>query len=670
MVRLKPMHSLNPRIEPARFRIDENGTPVSETFGDVYFSKLGGLEESMHVFLQGNALFDRWRSRFSNNEGGHFTIAETGFGTGLNFLITAKEWTERVKKGHLSFYSCEKFPLLRGDFERVASNWPTLQPFARELARRYPLPVAGMHPICFPEWRITLNLYLGDVTEFLEGLVPSIDAWFCDGFTPARNPDMWAPRVAQRIYETTSDDGTFATFTVARSVKDSFKQSGFTLEKRDGFGRKREMLVGRKVSSGELTPPRSSPFLLLPQLPFPRSVAVIGAGLAGCAIAKELSLRNVRVTLFEKSDDICNGASGNPVGIYMPYLAAKETEISAYALSALAFLERMLDTHPERDRIAYARTGVARVLPSIEHIERLLEGARVRGFEQALLDPWTDNPFKNAVGFDVDGPSVRLKPAGWLVPRSLADADLEVARASRTGFELKFNCPTDAIERAFNDPQYDAVVVAAAWESVSFPGYENMPLAPLRGQIAWLDPCALSEYRGIPVAHDGTLARAPDGRLCIGASFEQKRRDLTIDPAVTDGLIQALESLTGQKIPRDFAAGARVSFRAVTADKLPIVGPIVDHELYRRRYHRLLVGKNRAREAPFAEGRGALLPGRYVLSGFGSRGICYIPLAAHTLTQMIVGEPLSLPRATLERLHPVRFLARELRRTPLPRGAP
>ncbi|HLS99572.1 MAG TPA: tRNA (5-methylaminomethyl-2-thiouridine)(34)-methyltransferase MnmD, partial [Porticoccaceae bacterium] len=292
-----------------------DGQPLSTTFGDVYYSREDGLAESRHVFIEGNDLAARWEALAPD---GRFTLMETGFGTGLNFLAAVSLWLERAPAGaRLHYVSFEKFPLQRADLTRALAAWPTLSPLARELADAYPPPVPGFHRRWLYGDRVCLTLVFDDAIAGLDSLAgsdhpafgdaanPRADAWFLDGFAPAKNPDLWSPALFAAVARLSGPGTTASTFTVARPVRDGLQGAGFALAKAPGFGRKRDML--RAIFAATAAPsaapdaPRApagpgrrrgafQPPWHLPPEPHrgPRHALVVGGGIAGCASANAL----------------------------------------------------------------------------------------------------------------------------------------------------------------------------------------------------------------------------------------------------------------------------------------------------------------------------------------------------------------------------------------------
>jgi tRNA 5-methylaminomethyl-2-thiouridine biosynthesis bifunctional protein len=216
------------------------GAPRSKVFDDVYFSAVDGLEETHYVFLQGNGLPGAWAGRAD------FTIAETGFGTGLNFLAVAALLRE-APGPKLHYISFEKYPVAVEEIANALAVWR--EEFPAELDRLlevYPAQDSGVHRIEFSE-RITLTLIFDDVNEAMPKLNAEVDCWFLDGFKPRKNPDMWTEIVFQNMARLSKPNASYATFTAAGFVKRGLKAAGFDVKRIKGFGNKWHMIVGLKT---------------------------------------------------------------------------------------------------------------------------------------------------------------------------------------------------------------------------------------------------------------------------------------------------------------------------------------------------------------------------------------------------------------------------------------
>ena len=229
-------------IEPARLIYSPDDTPVSETYGDVYHSSAGGHDQARHVFLSGNGLPGRWQGRES------FSILETGFGLGLNFLATWLEWrSDRARSATLEFISVEKHPFSAGDMAAAHAAWPEFSALSEMLVSRWPPLVAGEHLVELEGGKCLLRLVFGDASEQLPLLDAAVDAIYLDGFSPAKNPDLWSPELCRTLARLSNAGATLATWSVAGHVRQSLAAAGFVVEKQPGFASKRQMLVGRYV---------------------------------------------------------------------------------------------------------------------------------------------------------------------------------------------------------------------------------------------------------------------------------------------------------------------------------------------------------------------------------------------------------------------------------------
>lgn len=202
--------------------------PVSRQFDDPYFSLAGGLEETRHVFLTGNGLPGRFRDGFR--------IAELGFGTGLNLLAVL---LSHRGPGHLHYTSFEAFPMPAADIARALEAFPEVAGVAEPFLRQW---AAGATVMEFPN--LTATVILGDARETLPHWTGHADAWFLDGFSPAKNPELWSEDLMAEVGRHTAPGGTFATYTAAGHVRRALADAGFEVTRQPGFGRKRHMSVG------------------------------------------------------------------------------------------------------------------------------------------------------------------------------------------------------------------------------------------------------------------------------------------------------------------------------------------------------------------------------------------------------------------------------------------
>jgi tRNA U34 5-methylaminomethyl-2-thiouridine-forming methyltransferase MnmC len=230
-------------LVPATVAFRDDGTPYSPLYGDIYHSAVGALAQARYVFLQGNGLPERWQGRRA------FTVLETGFGIGINFLTTWAAWRgDSAHCEHLHFVSIEKHPFSADDLRRAYATTvddETVATLAELLVTAWPTLSSGVHRLEFEGGNITLTLVFGDAADMLPALQLHVDAFYLDGFAPAKNPDLWTPAIFKSLAGLAGEGTTFSTYTSAGDVKRALLQAGFEYRKVPGFGWKRAMLVGR-----------------------------------------------------------------------------------------------------------------------------------------------------------------------------------------------------------------------------------------------------------------------------------------------------------------------------------------------------------------------------------------------------------------------------------------
>ncbi|MEG9540497.1 tRNA (5-methylaminomethyl-2-thiouridine)(34)-methyltransferase MnmD, partial [Pantoea piersonii] len=336
-------------VEHAQLSWNEQGTPVSRAFDDVYFSNDNGLEETRYVFLGGNDLPER----FTRHTRDLFIVAESGFGTGLNFLTlwqafdAFQQAQPDAALQRLHFISFEKYPLTQADLAAAHQRWPELQPWASQLQREWPVALPGCQRLLFDGGRVTLDLWLGDINPLIEtfddSLFRQVDAWFLDGFAPAKNPDMWTPQLFSAMAKLARPDATFATFTAAGFVRRGLQEAGFEVTRRKGFGHKREMLCGVLRQAPDL--PAVQPWYARPAAQ-ENEAAIVGGGVASAVLALALLRRGWRVTLYCADEAAALGASGNRQGALYPLLNQHDPALARFFPAAFSFARRLYDAAP------------------------------------------------------------------------------------------------------------------------------------------------------------------------------------------------------------------------------------------------------------------------------------------------------------------------------------
>ncbi|MFN3537348.1 MAG: tRNA (5-methylaminomethyl-2-thiouridine)(34)-methyltransferase MnmD, partial [Brevundimonas sp.] len=438
----------------------EPGAPRSRRFGDVYYSLEDGLAESRAVFLVGCGLPDAWHGR------ARFTVAELGFGTGLNIAALLHLWRDSGATGRLNIFSIEGFPVAREDAARALSAWPEIAGAAQALLERWPAATPGFHRIDLPGWNATLDLAVGDVAWALEQWSGAADAWFLDGFSPALNPDMWSGPVLDGIAARSAPGARLGTFTVAGAVRRGLAARGFQVDKRPGHGRKRERLEG--VLHGAAVNHGGG------------QVAIIGAGIAGASLARALRVQGLDPVIIADGSAM---ASGFPAALATPRLDVGDEDLARLFAQAL-----------ERAGQLYGQVEDAIVSRGVLRLEH---GARDAGrFDKVAIQPiWTPGAMKRADAAEASaalgepltcgglmmGEALTVRPpailAAWLA--GVGRVESQAARLERDGALWRV---LDEAGRALAEAE--TVVLAAGWGGAAL-GVAG--LQAVRGQAGWAD---------------------------------------------------------------------------------------------------------------------------------------------------------------------------------------
>jgi tRNA 5-methylaminomethyl-2-thiouridine biosynthesis bifunctional protein len=605
-----------------------DGIPRSALFDDVYHSAAGGEAQAGHVFLSGNALPARWAARRT------FTIVETGFGLGLNFLETWRAFDDDpARPEHLHFVSVEAHPLDAEALRRAHAARSEHATRVRDLLKVWPLPLKGFHRLHFSSpgrhaAAITLTLLFGDAAEELPQLQARADAIYLDGFAPAKNPHIWSPAVFAALAALSSRGTTLATWSVASSVRDGLAAAGFAVEKKTGFGGKRDMLTGEFRRDG--TSPQ-------PFLPRSRHAIVLGAGLAGTACAQRLAARGWDVEIIERNSAPAQEASGNPLGLAAPLLNLADGSNARFSRAAFLYaLNHFSAVNDAADgAVKIASRGVLRIARDErdgQRFERLLRELQVPAAFASLADVAEGS---RLAGRAVSRAGIWFPTGVTIVPGSVCLGNLASA-----GGHVRLHLNSTAIRLQHADGEWrvigagggviasaPVVVVASAIDCLRLDQARHLRLEAIRGQVTLL-PADPHRRIAVPITGESHALTLPDGRVLIGASFQPGDGERAVrveDHAANMQRIEAqLPGLCREIDPQSLQG--RASFRTVTPDRLPAFGPLQ-----------------------------AEAPGLYVATGLGARGMVWGPLGAELIAAQIEGEPWPVPRELAEAVDPARF---------------
>jgi tRNA 5-methylaminomethyl-2-thiouridine biosynthesis bifunctional protein len=676
-----------PDTGPATLRWDDDGQPLSSIYGDFYFSRYDGLAESRYVFLDGNDLPKRFNALSSDNTQRTFTIAETGFGSGLNFLASWQLWREHPRGNHrLHFISVEQHPLTLHDLTRTLTPWPELAPLTEQLTAQYPVFIGrGIQRLHFSD-NVSLTLITDDANRGLQSLLwpelssagvtrqPRVNAWFLDGFSPSKNQAMWSEELFSTIASLSGPNTTAATFSAASVVKRGFKSAGFTVTIEPGYRKKREMVTAARESRPETVAPaceRASE-LYYQQATHRTSneltALVIGAGLAGSHTARALAESGWHVTVLEQHTP-ASGGSGNPQGLLYARLSHRRETLPRFNLHALMYAQRHYQSFWRNQPSGGEQCGLLQLANNDKQAAAQRQVVTALHHPSALVQSVDAAEASHLSGVTLAQGGLYFPDCGWLDPRQLCAERLDhpniKVHSNQYVHELKqIEGHWHALTGTANSSSIGhaaIAVVACAERSGQLSQLAPLPLKPIRGQISSLCTTAKSVKLKTALCAKGYLAPAHGGEHSLGATFNLGENNLALNPQDHQCNLEHLNEL-GEHVSAAFnhptvnaVTGGRAAFRCTTPDYLPVVGPVPDYPALKRECAALGRNAKAVIETP-----ASYHSGLYVNCGHGSRGLAYIPLCAQLLTDIINRECAPLDAPLAQALHPARFALRDL----------
>ena len=619
----------------------EKGTLFSNVYDDVFFQDGDGLEESNYVFLQGNNIAQRLAKQ-------DLIIGELGFGTGLNFLLTWQQWLESGKKNgkRLTFVSCEKHPLNQEVLQKAHSQFPQLKEFSTELRKKWPPVQTGFHLLEFEEGKVALLLLFGDCYESLKKFEGKVDAWYLDGFAPAKNEAMWSENVFRQMAWHSHEKTTLATFTAAGFVRRGLEGCGFKIDRIKGYKYKRHMTVGEYCGHVKerlhLAPWYRSPDKLKSD-----KIAVIGAGMAGLNLAYYLERAGYQVSVFEAEDEIASKASGNKRGMMYPLISKKPDRLGSLTEAGhhfsysqmkelgIEYREGILEFISSDKKAARFDEAIQRYSKDYIELVETAYGKKALNHKKALsIAPKEyasvlQSSLKNAILLDEKLLSLHREKDNWLL-------SFESGRKE----------------------EFEAVFLANSYDVKKISQASHLPLRVSRGQVAYLESKDVN-LQEKDLNFINYLTKAEDCYV-LGATFDVDDTEEAMRVEDTEALLSSLKEhfpdSIDEVIPRDLKG--RVSFRAVVKDYFPIVGAVPDLTYYQNTYADLKHGR------PISSYPDAMYCDKLFSScSHGSRGLSFSALSAAYLARLLKDGIHILNTSHVEALHPSRFLIKDYKKT-------
>ncbi|MBS4331038.1 bifunctional tRNA (5-methylaminomethyl-2-thiouridine)(34)-methyltransferase MnmD/FAD-dependent 5-carboxymethylaminomethyl-2-thiouridine(34) oxidoreductase MnmC [Campylobacter vulpis] len=603
--------------------IFKDNTPYSLDFEDFYFNSQQGVEESRFVYAEA----------FEWKECENFTIAETGFGIGLNFFLTLQRFLKAKERPKRLFYVSVEGFYLESSFLREAYQRLGIYEDFKELLEQfllfYPKCAKGIYRFYFKD--CFLDLVFDDISV-LKRLNFKADIWYLDGFSPGKNSSMFDENTLFEIARLSKLNAMILSFSSSSFLQKNLKNCGFEVRKVKGF-RKREMIrafLTKEVQNAS----KEAYFQKIPTQFKNKKVAIIGAGISGVILAYELSLRGFEVEIFEKNATLYEGASSNESGILSSLILKPESALGKFSLNAFVEASRFY-----RQILNLKLKGV-------------YEFAYTSQMQQRFLTQ------KDNVYFQITQNKAFLDYGGELEPKNILRKLFEKA-----GAKIHFNHHFSHYERenetfnlifknASKRCKFGLLIYTLGADAKDFLHYDAMLLSKVRGQLTHLKPFFKTKF---PLSSKAYICPAKPNLQVIGATYDRLNasyKSQTKDDE--ENLANIKEFLKGDE--KLEIIGSRVGFRSYSSDRFCIVGAAYDEEFYKQNYKALLWHKNKAQIPP------QNIPNLYLNFAHGSRAFSSSVLAARYLCALINDEPLGFYADFISHIHPARFLIRKLKK--------
>ncbi|MAA63968.1 MAG: FAD-dependent cmnm(5)s(2)U34 oxidoreductase [Alteromonadaceae bacterium] len=612
-----------------------DGHPVSSRFDAPYFVPDNGLEAIRSTYINLNDLPARF-SALARGEA--FVVAESGFGTGLNFLATWQTWrANALPEAQLHFVSVEPYPLTKQDLQQALECWPELAQYADQLKAHYPPAVRGAHRLLFDGGRVRLTLYFGDSVEGWNQLRFVADAWFMAGFSAGKTPGLLTNKGAKALSEHSHARTTLATSAPNEGVKLTLERAGFRICETPCCESTRDEFLF--IADPALITRQPTEYPVGSEA---TSVTVIGAGIAGASTARNLADRGYRVTVLAKGAQPADGASGNPQGALYVKLGVDfgpETELALRGLlhSQRAYRALSITSNPADEEAFWFPTGLLQMATTPRERDRQARFLERSQYPAGIFRPVGAEEATTLAGIPVNHEGLYFPDSGWLIPANLCRALL-----NHPNITTCFNTEVTGIvpetsgwciqTRGNTDSYAPKLVVAGGHEIASLlPGAGRYRFKPIRGQVTSIPADRLRAPQRVVCGH-GYVNPVTGGQSLIGATFDLKNPSPTPSTESNEENLSTLASwlpdlIDASAIDTETLQG-RVSFRCTTHDYQPAVGA-VDTE---------------------SAGTDQSSASLFVLTGLGSKGLSFAPLLAEWLGDVITGQPECLEQRLSSRL--------------------
>lgn len=637
----------------------KDGLLFSKQYDDYYHSKQGNLEEKLYVFINSNNLIERWRTK------DRFTIFEFGFGIGLNFVLTWKLWKECNLLGKtLEYISIEKNILPFSILKQYLEQHKEYQSLLDELEPYYNFPTDGVYKISLSN-NFILTLYVQDfVQKEIDLQNTTVDAWYLDGFSPSKNPEMWSETAFQLMKKHSYKGSSYSTYSASSIVKESLLKCGFSVNKKEGFGNKRDMLVGDYTLEREPAKNEKPWYTLPSHFSKVGRAIILGGGVAGASVAYKMSKKGWDITLIEKEEQIALGASGNKAGVVAPKLTAQKTIMGELSIIGFSYFIKEVSELSKRDHsIIWKNIGVLELIQNEEEQLKLEQGVKCYNLKPNFASFVDKEKASQLAGIKLKYPGLFFSMGGYCNPPSYCKALLNAIPnlkliVSTEGTQLDLSTGTKKVLDSNGNTiaSGDVIILTNSFWITQFPETSWLPFRVMRGQVLHIPENILDLSLQTVVYYDGYIIPLNNQSFLVGSTFHPKDRDLNVKPEINRLLYNKFIGVAEEipDIPVESMDG-KVGFRAMSVDHTPIIGAVPDKSAFDIDYSTLWKGKFNA-PYPLAKH----LSGVYAMCGLGSKGITYSTIGAEILASMISGDSIPIEKAHLDKLNPARFIVHDL----------
>lgn len=666
----------------------EDGAPYCTRFNDIYFDSESGYQQSDDIFICSNNIKQRFIEAKST-----ITIAETGFGTGLNFLLTLQAYQNAQSESSqdiapLHFISVEKYPLNKKQLQQSLTVLPELSKYAEMLLEQYPSSHTLTEQVFeapFLNNKVHLTIIFDDASNGLKQLsirnerntqtdllCNLVDIWYLDGFSPAKNPDMWSAGLFQQIARLSQEQASLTTFTVAGFVKRALQDVGFRIEKLPSKGKKKEILRG---TFHRINPHKG--YQHRPIITKPQHVSIIGGGIASACIAYKLAKQGVKITLYCKDETIAQGGSSNAIGALYPLLHQSHDDISLFYQAAFWRARHFYDDifqqgfHFDHQWCGLLELSYKKALQN-----RQDKFDQLAAWPKDLIQSVDSSQASRIAGIPLQHGGLFMPNAGWAAPQQLVQKIIQAAEKTgrlkvKTNTHIRKITPLEHSSLDNKETQWklttnkgefnaSVLIVCGGAEVIDMDYIKSLPLSATRGQVTSMQSNENISPLNTVICHKGYLTPKNKGIHCIGATF-QKNDTNTKTSAEDDKYNLTMLEQCLPEVSKNIhwcdndISTSKARLRCMSQDHMPVVGAMPDISAHKAIYSHLAKDKNWRYSEP-----APVVHNLYVALGLGARGLCSAPLAADIITADICNTPYPVESEMLFNLSPNRFIIRDI----------